>query len=102
MYLPFFVGVTVLCLVFILLYIILCLFWFHDRLDERAGCFALIIYLKSGDRLISVVDVVMNPYQLIPFHILSFAVLQSRILIYAGSNIIAEEEKVFERKNRVS
>ena len=41
-------------------------------------------------RLISVVDVVitpMNPYQPIPFHILSFAVFQSRILIYAGSNI---------------
>ena len=40
-------------------------------------------------RLISVVDVVirpMNPYQPIPFHILSFAVFQSRILIYAGSN----------------
>ena len=45
------------------------------------------------DRLISVVDVVitpMNPYQPIPFHILSFAVFQSRILIYAE---IAEEEK---------
>ena len=42
-------------------------------------------------RLISVVDVVitpMNPYQPIPFHILSFAVFQSRILIYAGSNIM--------------
>ena len=42
----------------------------------------------------------MNPYQPIPLHILSFAVLQSRILIYAGSNIlmrIAEEKKVFER-----
>ena len=41
-------------------------------------------------RLISVVDVVitpMNPYQPIPFHILSFAVFQSRILIYAWSNI---------------
>ena len=48
-------------------------------------------------RLISVVDVVgaMNPYQPIPFHILSFAVFQSRILIYAGPNIyeIAEEKK---------
>ena len=59
-------------------------------------------------RLISVVDVVMtpmNPYQSIPFHLLSFAVFQSRILIYACSNIydeIAEEEKVFERKDRVS
>ena len=39
----------------------------------------------------------MNPYQQIPFHILSFAVFQSRILIYAGSNI-AEKEKVFERR----
>ena len=53
-------------------------------------------------RLISVVDVVghMNPYQPIPFHILSLAVFQSRILIHAGSNIydeIAEEKKVFER-----
>ena len=45
---------------------------------------------KKHPRLISVVDVVitpMNPYQPIPFHILSFAVFQSRILIYAGSNI---------------
>ena len=54
-----------------------------------------------ADRLISVVDVVitpMNPYQPIPFHILSFTVFQSRILIYAGSNIyeIAEEEKVLQ------
>ena len=57
----------------------------------------------SDTRLISVVDVVitpMNPYQPIPFHILSFAVFQSRILIYAGE--IAEEEKVFERKDRFS
>ena len=49
---------------------------------------------------LSVVDVVgpMNPYQPIPFHILSFAVFQSRILIYAGSSDeIAEEKKVFER-----
>ena len=57
------------------------------------------------NRLISVVDVVippMNPYQPILFHILSFAVFQSRILIHEGSNIydeIAEEEKVFERKD---
>ena len=39
-------------------------------------------------RLISVVDVVitpMNPYQPIPFHILTFAVFESRILIYASS-----------------
>ena len=47
--------------------------------------------------LISVVDVgPMNPYQPIPFHILSFVVFQSRILIYDGSNIsdeIAEEKK---------
>ena len=45
----------------------------------------------------------MNPYQPIPFYILSYAVYQSRILIYARSNIdeIAEE-KVFERKDRVS
>ena len=45
---------------------------------------------RQQNRLISVVDVVitpMNPYQPIPFHILSFAVFQSRILIYAGSNI---------------
>ena len=38
----------------------------------------------------------MNPYQPMPFHILSFDVFQSRILIYASSNIydeIAEEEK---------
>ena len=49
-------------------------------------------------RLISVVDVVgpMNPYQPIPFHILSFAVFQSRILIYAGSTSdeIAEEKSI--------
>ena len=56
----------------------------------------------NGSRLISVVDVVispMNPYQPIPFHIFSFAVFQSRILIYAGSNIyeIAEEKKLFEQ-----
>ena len=41
-----------------------------------------------ADRLVSVVDVVItpkNPYQPIPFHIFSFAVFQSRILIYAGS-----------------
>ena len=62
----------------------------------------------SQTRLISVVDVVitpMNPYQPIPFHILSFAVFQSRILIYASSTStdeIAEEEKVFERKDRFS
>ena len=46
-------------------------------------------------RLISVVDVVitpMNPYQPIPFHILSFAVFQSRILIYAGSNIYQKKK----------
>ena len=45
---------------------------------------------RLSHRLISVVDVVitpMNPYQPIPFHILSLAVFQSRILIYAGSNI---------------
>ena len=58
-------------------------------------------------RLISVVDVVITPmnlYRPVPFHVKSFAVFQSRILIYAGSNIyeIAEEEKVFERKDRVS
>ena len=43
-------GITVLCLFFVFLCIILCLFWFYDRLDveERAGCFALIICLKSG------------------------------------------------------
>ena len=63
-----------------------------------------VLNLRGWFRLISVVDVVispMNPYQPIPFHILSFAVFQSRILIYAGSEI-AEEEKVFERKDRVS
>ena len=57
-------------------------------------------------RLISVVDVVgpMNPYQPIPFHILSLAVFQSRILIDAGSNIydeIADETKVFERNMNI-
>ena len=54
------------------------------------------MYSQFGFRIISVVDVVgpMNPYQPIPFHILSFAVFQSRILIHAGSNInIAEETK---------
>ena len=52
-------------------------------------------------RLISVVDVVgpMNLYQPIPFHILSLAVFQSRILIYAGS--IAEEKTVFERNMNI-
>ena len=54
-------------------------------------------------RLISVVDVVgpMNPYQPIPFHILSFDVFQSRILIYASSND-SRRRKVFERKDRLS
>ena len=59
----------------------------------------------TESRLISVVDVVitpMNPYQPIPFHILSFAVFQSRILIYAGSNIYSRRRKVFERKDRFS
>ena len=52
--------------------------------------FPLVSWVRCGARLISVVDVVitpMNPYQPIPFNILSFAVFQSRILIYAGSNI---------------
>ena len=46
-----------------------------------------IITVRYQTRLISVVDVVgpMNPYQPIPFHILSFAVFQSRILIYLSS-----------------
>ena len=68
-------------------------------------CFARIKLQKMQSlvkrpRLISVVDVVgpMNPYQPIPFHILSFAVFQSRILIYLSStDKIAEEKKVFER-----
>ena len=68
--------------------------------------FCCSVYLHNS-RLISVVDVVitpMNPYQPIPFHILSFAVFQSRILNYASSpsDEIAEEEKVFERKDRLS
>ena len=48
-------------------------------------------------RLISVVDVVitlMNAYQPIPFHILSFAVFQSRILIYAGHS--SREKRILE------
>ena len=67
------------------------------RVWDKSFCIGL---LKP--RLISVIDVVitpMNPYQPIPFHILSFAVFQSRTLIYAGSNA---EEKVFERKDRFS
>ena len=51
---------------------------------------------RPESRLISVVDVVgpMNPYQPIPFHILSFAVFQSRFLIYLSSaDEIAEEKK---------
>ena len=64
----------------------------------------ILVNIWVSIRLISVVDVditPMNPYQPIPFHILSLAVFQSRILIYAGltSDEIAEEEKVFERKN---
>ena len=58
---------------------------------------------RESYRLISVVDVVitpMNPYQPVRFHISSFAVFQSRILIYADE--IAEEENVFERKDRFS
>ena len=66
-----------------------------------------IILCRWKSTLISVVDVViipMNPYQPIPFHILSFAVFQSRILIYAGSNIWWDSRRgtVFERKNRFS
>ena len=55
-----------------------------------------IMFCFPSGRLISVVDVVgpMNPYQLIPFHILSLAVFQFRILIYAGS-------KVFERNMNI-
>ena len=61
-----------------------------EFLSLKGGCTG-----SSESRLISVVDVVgpMNPYQPIPFHILSFAVFQSRILIYAGSNEIVEEKK---------
>ena len=57
------------------------------------------IYANADVRLISVEDVVitpMNPYQPIPFHILS----SSRILIYAGSNI--SDKKYFERNDRFS
>ena len=57
--------------------------YFKESLETTTfGC-------KYSYRLISVVDVVgpMNPYQPIPFHILSFDVFQSRILIYASSNI---------------
>ena len=78
-------------------------FWFPEFVSSYAWHVTI---CRAMVRLISVVDVVitpMNPYQPIPFHILSFAVFQSRILIYAGSNIeIPEEEKVFERKDRVS
>ena len=51
----------------------------------------------------SFVDVVgpMNPYQPITFHILSFAVFQSRSYIFMlakrSTDEIAEEKKVFER-----
>ena len=56
------------------------IFIWGGRLKERC---------QPDTRLISVIDVVgpMNPYQPIPFHILSFVVFKSRVLIYAGSNI---------------
>ena len=64
--------------------------------------FAL-IFLRKGDswllylRLISVLDVditPLNPLQPLPFPILSFAyIFQSRILIYAGSNIYMRQQK---------
>ena len=65
-----------------------------EFLSLKGGCIG-----SSESRIISVVDVVgpMNAYQPIPFHILSFAVLQSRILNYASSNEIVEEKKIFER-----
>ena len=53
-------------------------------------------------RLISVLDVVispMNPYQPIPIHILSSAVFQSRILIYAGSCWLEEFKLLQTSKN---
>ena len=54
------------------------------------ACDVYCVYI-TFPRLISVVDVVgpVNPYQPIPFHMLSLAlaVFQSRILIYAGSDI---------------
>ena len=34
----------------------------------------------------------MNPYQPIPVHILSFAVIQSRVLVYAGTNLTEKEK----------
>ena len=56
------------------------------------------------NRLISVVVVdiaAINPYQPLPLHILFLLTFQSRILIYASSNIyddeIAKEQRVFER-----
>ena len=69
---------------------------FYHRIKHYEPCSncslvnSLILVHNVCNRLISVVDVVitpMNPYQPIPFYILSFAVFQSRILIYAGSNI---------------
>ena len=65
-----------------------------EFLSLKGGCTG-----SSESRIVSVVDVVgpMNAYQPIPFHILSFAVFQSRILNYASSNEIVEEKKVFER-----
>ena len=80
---------------------------------ELTSCYSSIVFLvvlcSSSSlchrlvRLISVVDVDIAPmkaYQPLQFHTLSFAnIFQSRILIYAGSNLydeIAEEKKVFE------
>ena len=67
--------------------------------DQYPSWLKSVIYIIDASTP-SVVDVVgpMNPYQPIPFHILSLAVFQSRIFVYAGSNIeIAEEKKVFDR-----
>ena len=80
---------------------------------ERTSCYSSIVFLvvlcSSSSlchrlvRLISGVDVDIAPmkaYQPLQFHTLSFAnIFQSRVLIYAGSNLydeIAEEKKVFE------
>ena len=70
-------------------------------LDVRIS-FRTLFPLKCKFRLISVVDVVttpMNPYQPIPFHILTFAVFQSRIVFYVGSNIEEEEEEEEEEES---
>ena len=64
-------------------------FWYFSNIDTFSVVRNAFEIHWIQSRLISIVDVTsMNPYQPLPFHILSFAhIFQSRSLIYADSNI---------------